>query len=190
MEGRYGDTRPSSLFFQQSLETWPASGIVHVLSGKGGVGKSTISTELALALRHGQKVSASCLVSPLSWVGTQERHLARGPHERVDAPCAGGDPGRGPVRPQASPHAPGGGRGGAPGRQWLGAVFVDREQSISLMSVGFLLEQPDEAVVWRGPRRMVMPRQAAGSHRPATPRCWGKTGAGLHFQTLPPTLAR
>lgn len=32
-------------------------------------------------------------------------------------------------------------------------VFVDQEQSISLMSVGFLLERPDEAVVWRGPKK-------------------------------------
>lgn len=32
-------------------------------------------------------------------------------------------------------------------------VFVDQEQSISLMSVGFLLEKPDEAVVWRGPKK-------------------------------------
>lgn len=32
--------------------------VVLVLSGKGGVGKSTITTELALALRHaGKKVS-------------------------------------------------------------------------------------------------------------------------------------
>ena len=37
--------------------------VVLVLSGKGGVGKSTITTELALALRHaGKKVS--CLVTP------------------------------------------------------------------------------------------------------------------------------
>lgn len=38
--------------------------VVLVLSGKGGVGKSTITTELALALRHaGKKVSTkpSCV---------------------------------------------------------------------------------------------------------------------------------
>lgn len=32
-------------------------------------------------------------------------------------------------------------------------VFVDKEQNVSLMSVGFLLEKPDEAVVWRGPKK-------------------------------------
>lgn len=32
-------------------------------------------------------------------------------------------------------------------------VFMDQEQSISLMSVGFLLENPDDAVVWRGPKK-------------------------------------
>lgn len=37
-------------------------------------------------------------------------------------------------------------------RGWA-PVFLDREQSISLMSVGFLLEKPDEAVVWRGPKK-------------------------------------
>lgn len=37
--------------------------VVLVLSGKGGVGKSTITTELALALKHaGKKVS--CVLTP------------------------------------------------------------------------------------------------------------------------------
>lgn len=35
---------------------------------------------------------------------------------------------------------------------WL-PVYVDVEQRLSLMSVGFLLERPDEAVVWRGPKK-------------------------------------
>nr|XP_044603189.1 cytosolic Fe-S cluster assembly factor NUBP2 isoform X2 [Equus asinus] len=38
-------------------------------------------------------------------------------------------------------------------------VFVDQEQSISLMSVGFLLEKPDEAVVWRGPKKNALIKQ-------------------------------
>lgn len=38
------------------------------------------------------------------------------------------------------------------GSGWV-PVFVDQEQSISLMSVGFLLENPDQAVVWRGPKK-------------------------------------
>lgn len=37
--------------------------VVLVLSGKGGVGKSTITTELALALRHaGKKVKYHCVL--------------------------------------------------------------------------------------------------------------------------------
>lgn len=32
-------------------------------------------------------------------------------------------------------------------------VFVDQEKSILLMSIGFLLEKPDDAVVWRGPKK-------------------------------------
>lgn len=43
-------------------------------------------------------------------------------------------------------------------------VFVDQEQSISLMSVGFLLENPDEAVVWRGPKK-----HGKNSVRPSPP---------------------
>lgn len=32
-------------------------------------------------------------------------------------------------------------------------VFVGQDKSISLMSIGFLLEKPDDAVVWRGPKK-------------------------------------
>lgn len=66
-------------------------------------------------------------------------------------------------------------------------VFVDREQSISLMSVGFLLEQPDEAVVWRGPKKNGNATPGCRlPTRPATSGAGGKTGAGLHFQDTPP----
>ncbi|XP_008854431.1 cytosolic Fe-S cluster assembly factor NUBP2 isoform X2 [Nannospalax galili] len=95
--------------------------IILVLSGKGGVGKSTISTELALALRHqGKKVGILdvdlCGPSIPRMLGSQGKAV----HQ-----CDQG---------------------------WV-PVFVDQEQSISLMSVGFLLENPDEAVVWKGPKK-------------------------------------
>lgn len=32
-------------------------------------------------------------------------------------------------------------------------VYTDTEQSLALMSIGFLLDDPDEAVVWRGPKK-------------------------------------
>lgn len=32
-------------------------------------------------------------------------------------------------------------------------VYTDAEKSLALMSIGFLLEDPDEAVVWRGPKK-------------------------------------
>ncbi|XP_027626777.1 cytosolic Fe-S cluster assembly factor NUBP2 [Tupaia chinensis] len=38
-------------------------------------------------------------------------------------------------------------------------VFLDQEQSIALMSVGFLLERPDDAVVWRGPKKRALIKQ-------------------------------
>lgn len=32
-------------------------------------------------------------------------------------------------------------------------VYADAQQTLALMSIGFLLEHPDEAVVWRGPKK-------------------------------------
>ncbi|XP_055460695.1 cytosolic Fe-S cluster assembly factor NUBP2 isoform X2 [Psammomys obesus] len=95
--------------------------IILVLSGKGGVGKSTISTELALALRHqGKKVG----ILDVDLCGPSIPHMLHAQGKAVHQ-CDNG---------------------------WV-PVFVDQEQSISLMSVGFLLENPDEAVVWRGPKK-------------------------------------
>ncbi|KAG8506381.1 Cytosolic Fe-S cluster assembly factor NUBP2 [Galemys pyrenaicus] len=101
--------------------------VILILSGKGGVGKSTISTELALALHHaGKKVGILdvdlCGPSIPRMLGVQGRAV----HQ-----CSAG---------------------------WV-PVFVDREQTVALMSVGFLLEQPDDAVVWRGPKKSALIKQ-------------------------------
>ncbi|XP_036165342.1 cytosolic Fe-S cluster assembly factor NUBP2 isoform X3 [Myotis myotis] len=101
--------------------------IVLILSGKGGVGKSTISTELALALRHaGKKVGILDVDLCGPSIPCMLRAQGRAVHQ-----CDSG---------------------------WV-PVFVDQEQKVSLMSVGFLLEKPDEAVVWRGPKKNALIKQ-------------------------------
>uniref|UniRef100_A0A671R771 Nucleotide binding protein 2 (MinD homolog, E. coli) n=1 Tax=Sinocyclocheilus anshuiensis TaxID=1608454 RepID=A0A671R771_9TELE len=104
--------------------------VVLVLSGKGGVGKSTITTELALALRHaGKKVGildvdlcGSSIPQMLS-VGKPEVHQ-----------CDAG---------------------------WV-PVYADPQQQLALMSIGFLLEDSDEAVVWRVPKKQFVSDVAWG----------------------------
>uniref|UniRef100_A0A8C6XQD0 NUBP iron-sulfur cluster assembly factor 2, cytosolic n=1 Tax=Naja naja TaxID=35670 RepID=A0A8C6XQD0_NAJNA len=101
--------------------------IILVLSGKGGVGKSTISTELALAFKHaGKKVGILdvdlCGPSIPRMLSVQDRDV----HQ-----CDSG---------------------------WV-PVFVDQDKSIALMSIGFLLEKPDDAVVWRGPKKNALIKQ-------------------------------
>ncbi|XP_053749759.1 cytosolic Fe-S cluster assembly factor NUBP2 isoform X3 [Panthera pardus] len=106
--------------------------IILVLSGKGGVGKSTISTELALALRHaGKKVG----ILDVDLCGPSIPRMLRAQGRAVHQ-CDGG---------------------------WV-PVYVDQEQSICLMSVGFLLENPDEAVVWRGPKKNDTPPGTSDEH--------------------------
>uniref|UniRef100_A0AAZ3SRF0 Nucleotide binding protein 2 (MinD homolog, E. coli) n=1 Tax=Oncorhynchus tshawytscha TaxID=74940 RepID=A0AAZ3SRF0_ONCTS len=98
--------------------------VVLILSGKGGVGKSTLTTELALALRHaGKKVGILDVdlcgpsIPRMLSVGKPEVHQ-----------CDSG---------------------------WV-PVYTDAQKSLALMSIGFLLEDPDEAVVWRGPKKTAL----------------------------------
>ncbi|KAK1794575.1 hypothetical protein P4O66_001254 [Electrophorus voltai] len=98
--------------------------VVLVMSGKGGVGKSTITTELALALQHaGKKVGVLdvdlCGPSIPRMLGMANQHI----HQ-----CDAG---------------------------WV-PVYAGSQQTLALMSVGFLLEDPDEAIVWRGPRKTAL----------------------------------
>lgn len=36
--------------------------------------------------------------------------------------------------------------------RWL-PVFVDKEQKLALMSIGFLVENEQDAIIWRGPKK-------------------------------------
>ncbi|XP_042293746.1 cytosolic Fe-S cluster assembly factor NUBP2 isoform X1 [Sceloporus undulatus] len=101
--------------------------IVLVLSGKGGVGKSTISTQLALALRGaGKKVG----ILDVDLCGPSTPHMLNAQDQEVHQ-CDGG---------------------------WV-PVFIDQDKSIALMSIGFLLEKQDDAVVWRGPKKNALIKQ-------------------------------
>jgi Mrp family chromosome partitioning ATPase len=101
--------------------------IILILSGKGGVGKSTVSSMLgfALAQRHPETQVAVldvdiCGPSIPRMMGVEEEEI----------------------------HASGTG--------WQPVYAMD---NLAVMSIGFLLEHPDEAVIWRGPKKNGMIKQ-------------------------------
>mmetsp|Transcript_8743 Transcript_8743/g.22187 ORF Transcript_8743/g.22187 Transcript_8743/m.22187 type:complete len:369 (-) Transcript_8743:438-1544(-) len=100
---------------------------VMVLSGKGGVGKSTFSAQLAFGLaKQGKRV------------GLLDLDIC-GPSIPLMLGLAGRD-----VHPSASGWSP---------------VYVDvdtegdEDLELGVMSIGFLMPDPDSAVIWRGPRK-------------------------------------
>jgi len=101
--------------------------VILVLSGKGGVGKSMVASEMALCLAaDGKKVGLLdidlCGPSIPKILGMQE--------QKVHQSSAG----------------------------WI-PVFADAKKNLAVMSIGFLLANPDDAVVWRGPKKTAMIRQ-------------------------------
>jgi len=104
--------------------------IILVLSGKGGVGKSSVSTQLALSLHAS---------SPTARVGILDIDLT-GP----SIPRMLGVDGSG-VHQSSEGWVP---------------VYADGMQArLACMSVGFLLKKRGDSVVWRGPKKNAMIRQ-------------------------------
>lgn len=124
--------------------------VVLVLSGKGGVGKSTVTTELALALRHaGKRVSQRERARETGRAAPAKRkpnpHLPSFPQVGIlDVDLCGPSIPRMLNIKQTDVHQCDSG--------WV-PVYADAQQTLALMSIGFLLEDPDEAVVWRGPKK-------------------------------------
>ncbi len=97
---------------------------VIVLSGKGGVGKSTVAVNIAVALMlNGKKVG----VLDVDFHGPSIPTLLCLEHER----------------PQASPEG----------------LIPPEVGGLKVMSIGFFLNDPDDAVIWRGPLKMSVIRQ-------------------------------
>ncbi|WWC61690.1 cytosolic Fe-S cluster assembly factor CFD1 [Kwoniella dejecticola CBS 10117] len=105
--------------------------IIIVLSGKGGVGKSSSSVQLALSLLS---------QSPSTRVGLLDLDITGPSLPRM----VGLD------IPDATVHQSSAG--------WV-PVYVDAEKRLGVMSIGFLLKDRGDSVVWRGPKKDGMIRQ-------------------------------
>ncbi|WFD45189.1 cytosolic Fe-S cluster assembly factor cfd1 [Malassezia psittaci] len=114
--------------------------IIVVLSGKGGVGKSSVAAQLALSLSY----KPTDPNSERAHVGILDLDLT------------------GPSIPRML------GLDGAPVHQstdgWV-PVYTDASKCLAVMSVGFLLRSKDDSVVWRGPKKQGMIRQFLGDVR-------------------------
>jgi Mrp family chromosome partitioning ATPase len=104
-----------------------------VLSGKGGVGKSSITTQLALSLSlagHSVGVLDVDLTGPSipRLFGIESSKVTQGPGGWIPVPIHLGNPSAG-----------------------IG--------ELRCMSLGFLLRERGDAVVWRGPKKTAMVRQ-------------------------------
>lgn len=97
-----------------------------VLSGKGGVGKSTVSSQLSFALAQDQK----------SEVGLLDVDIC-GPSIPRMTGLVGQE-----VHQSASGWSP---------------VYV--EDNLGVMSIGFMLPSLDDAIIWRGPRKVGLIKQ-------------------------------
>lgn len=101
--------------------------VILVLSGKGGVGKSTVSTQFALALREaGHKVGLLdidlCGPSVPYLLGLEGRDIYQ---------CDEG---------------------------WV-PIYTDESKTLAVMSIGFLLKNRNDPVIWRGPKKTMMIKQ-------------------------------
>jgi Mrp family chromosome partitioning ATPase len=98
-----------------------------VLSGKGGVGKSTTTSLIARTLAH-MNPDQNFGVLDIDICGPSQPRVFGVIGEQVHQSGSGWSP-----------------------------VFI--EDNLSLMSIGFLLGSPDDAVIWRGPKKNGMIRQ-------------------------------
>lgn len=98
-----------------------------ILSGKGGVGKSTFTNLLGRVLAK-ENENLDVAILDLDICGPSMPRMMGLLSEQVHQSASGWSP-----------------------------VFL--EENLSVMSIGFLLGSPDDAVIWRGPKKNTMIRQ-------------------------------
>ncbi|KAH8702169.1 P-loop containing nucleoside triphosphate hydrolase protein [Talaromyces proteolyticus] len=109
-----------------------------VLSGKGGVGKSSVTLQLALALSlQGKSVG----ILDIDLTGPSIPRLVGKEDEKITQSV------RGWIPVDVHPEEPSGSENTTP------------RGSLRCMSVGFLLRDRGDAVIWRGPKKTAMVRQ-------------------------------
>ncbi|KAG8181960.1 hypothetical protein JTE90_026900 [Oedothorax gibbosus] len=101
--------------------------IILVLSGKGGVGKSSVAAHLALTLRD---LNFKVGLLDVDLCGPSIPYMLNMEGKDVHQ-CSEG---------------------------WM-PVFTDPSQSFAVMSIGFLLNDRNDAVIWRGPKKNAMIKQ-------------------------------
>ncbi|KAL7751344.1 cytosolic Fe-S cluster assembly factor cfd1 [Sorochytrium milnesiophthora] len=113
--------------------------IIVVLSGKGGVGKSSVTTQLALSL-WARPDKPTVAVLDIDLCGPSMPRMLGVDDCKVHQASAG----------------------------WLPVcVDGDGEQRLKIMSIAFLLQSKNDAVVWRGPKKTAMIKQFLADV------CWG-----------------
>lgn len=121
--------------------------VVLVLSGKGGVGKSSVTLQLALALTqqgHNVGILDIDLTGPSipRLLGLEDKKVTQAPggwlpvkvHDAADVPASNGAPATEPTH-----HT--------------------KRGSLHALSLAFLLPSRSSAVIWRGPKKTAMVRQ-------------------------------
>ena len=109
-----------------------------VLSGKGGVGKSTFTAQLSFALAHDEKTQVG-VSSPNKSLLDHSKQKKVGVMD-IDV-C-------GPSIPRIM-----GLEGESIHQSNFGWSPVYVEENLAVMSIGFMLPNKDEAIIWRGPKK-------------------------------------
>lgn len=133
--------------------------IVLVLSGKGGVGKSSVTTQLALTLSlqgHSVGVLDIDLTGPSipRFFGIEDAKVRQAPGGWIPVDVHG-------EQTLAAHQKDGGEDASTTDQKEAGAAAADGQKigSLSCMSLGFILASRSDAVIWRGPKKTAMVRQ-------------------------------